>query len=231
MEKETTPLKEKKHVNKKKLAIIMVVVIILLGAICSGAYLGYTSYDSMKKQRDDLSNQVTQQETDTKRLEAQNQELTVNLEDANTQLKVLHEEAEETEKVKSSVLTVSVTGTTKDSRGYVHQSNNNVHDIIVDLTVKNDSKTELYFSVDDLKLKDGQNKTYNPLNSSCWPPAASKQLLKSQLLAPGETIAGSVCYGGMFTNTIPATTSTFTFQYGQVTSTITAKDATYPTWQ
>jgi len=228
MEKEPPRLKEKKNINKKKVVIIVVVVIILLGAICSGAYRGYASYDSVKKQRDDLSNQVSQLESNSKRLETQNQELTTNLEDANKQLKEVHDEAEE---MKSSVLTVSVTGTTKDSRGYVHQRNNNIHDIIVDLTVKNESKTELYFSIENLKLKDEQNKSYTPLSSSCWPPAANKQLLKSQLLAPGETITGSVCYGGMFNNPIPATMSTFIFQYGEVTTTITAKDATYPTWQ
>lgn len=231
MEKDLAPKVEKhKKIDKKKAVLIIAIVIVILGLI-GGSLAAYRSHNSVKKQRDQLSGQVKDLQTQNKKLESQKKELTGSLGDANKQLKKLYDDAKnakakDTPLAKAAALTASVTGVTGDSRGYVHQSNTNVQVIIIDLTVKNESTSDLYLSLSDFKLKDSDDHTYNADLSSCWPPAANKVLLKAQSLAPGESVSGSICYANM-----SVFLTGLNLHYGDQAFDIVPKDATYPTWQ
>lgn len=218
----TTRAEPKARMNKKKPIIIGTVVFVLVLAI-AGAIFGLNSISTLTKERDGLKSEVNDLQKATSRQESQSKELTKNLNEANNELKKLYAEKEEAE---SAVLSVSVTDATRDSRGYVHQTNTGIHDIIVDLIVKNESSAPLYLSLEGLKLKDSKDQTHTPLNSSCWPPAANKVFLKAQLVAPGESINGSICYGKL-----PVSVTGLKLQYGEEVFDIKPQDATYPTWQ
>jgi len=210
---------KRKTFFNKKLVTIVLVAILIIGSLTSLGLL----WKSHQKQRDDSKKQVSIFQDKIEDLESKNHSLSQDLDEANKKLTDLENESEGIEVEEIPNLTVTVTGATKDSRGYVHNDTTK-QVIIVDISVANKSGATTYLGLSDFKLKDSENHSYD-VTGTCWPPAANKTELKAQSVASGETVSGSVCIANL-----SVYLEGLVLHYKEQTFDINPKDATYPTW-
>jgi len=213
---------EKKPASKgnKKLKIAMAVALFFIGL----AAAGYFIYDAFQQQHYRLSSQIKTEQDKAVELENQNKKLASNLDDANKQIKSLKDAIKKSENAEVIIpkLTLKVSGVTRDSRGYGYSGSYKEQDVIVDVTLTNNSSKVAYLSASDFRLKDGDNATVTTTFSASWPPAANKKALKTQSVAPGDTVSGSILFSRVSTGF-----SGYTLYYLEDVHNVTPEDATY----
>lgn len=220
---ETSKQPHKKRNKKKILAIVVVLLVLILGVVETKSLL-----HTAKQRHDKTDSDMSALNSKVAKLEKQSESLSNSLNETNVRLLALTKTTKQTTTPATQdvpSLTTTVTGVTKDSRGYVHQTNNNLQVIIVDLSVTNKSDSVAYLVPGDFKLKDSEQRSYSPDTTSSWPPAANKVLLKAQSVAAGETITGSISFANM-----PVSLTSLTLHYNDQAFDIVPKDATYPSW-
>lgn len=206
------PTKAKK--SKKQLIIYLVIAAVVTGIIAGVYIIGKNSLNNkiseFEAEKKRLTEQVASQSAQLNKLEKEKTDL-------NSKVTFLEKSLKEATASSSfefgtlSITTATATQFTFEEAGIAQDL------LLVDVTLKNDTKQTLFLSTLSFKLKDTDNKSYPMPDKGSYVLPSGKVLLFDQQMAAGETVSGTVVFK------TPKSIKLFTLLYENNERTLTVK--------
>lgn len=182
--------KDEKNTGVSKKILIIILVILLIAAASSGVYIWQHKKLTTDNARiNTLDKKISSLSQETESLNKQLVSLQTNYKKVNSELQASNVQAPD-----QTDLTMAVDSAKRfDINGDPNTPNNGVS---IEVTVTNNTSSDIYLSPETLELQDSENSVYEEVSyaSSVYSPPSGYVYLADQSIAPKQTVKGALYY-------------------------------------